>query len=764
MIPAAQFVMLGLDAVIIIYMAKMLRDHGPPSVLMSRLSRVCLVVAAVVTAIALFDTVRDIEKVRWNILLTYVAKRDLLIDTALATGAVLAGLHILLTQTPTRLAITFLPTSLLAYLEGRVLDGTLAPAWSTWIGLVGGVAAFSSAGVLFDLSISPGKQGSWHGESPCRRYRPWTPSMLISLALFSLIFAHSIFIGGDDEYYHADAILAVMAKAREDSQRWLAGTKISQSLHEAVAEYEKRYGIPPPPGFDRWYAYATENGSPIIDEFAQIQQSLLPFWGIPPAELRRRTTHMLETTTSLGGVAIDGGNVRVLTDAWVTRQVAEMVAPFAQWLPDMQLVFNLDDECRVSVPYERMQMYLAKGQEARSRLSTLAQTQPGDGSEAPVKLQQNFSSTLDPPWSDENVLDTSDDWSKLSPDFEPWYVQPLFYEWIATTCHPDSPARKHHWWNKKAACLACSAPHSLHGLLANWTLSGDLCHQPDLMYLHGTLLNPVAARPTHELYPIFSQSRLLNYNDLLYPGVFTFASSVQFDSGKAVEWQHKENALYWRGSQSEGHTATGEWQTFLRPRFIDMAKRFGASRFAASSNITIDAAFVGDFIHCDQKECDAVRRHFYGSLDAPAPPSVPFQDTWSRRHLIDMDGAAYSGRFAAFVQSGSLPYRAAIWRTWAEDRLHPFVHFVPLDVRLVRDLWRLVTYFGGQGEPEARAIATAGADWTGKALRKEDMRIYMFRLLLEWGRLIDDHREVLGHSVMAGTLTKTPGSATPEPT
>ncbi len=41
-------------------------------------------------------------------------------------------------------------------------------------------------------------------------------------------------------------------------------------------------------------------------------------------------------------------------------------------------------------------------------------------------------------------------------------------------------------------------------------------------------------------------------------------------------------------------------------------------------------------------------------------------------------------------------------------------------------------------------IAEAGRVWAQKVLRKEDMEIYMFRLLLEWGRLTDDSRDEIG--------------------
>ena len=44
----------------------------------------------------------------------------------------------------------------------------------------------------------------------------------------------------------------------------------------------------------------------------------------------------------------------------------------------------------------------------------------------------------------------------------------------------------------------------------------------------------------------------------------------------------------------------------------------------------------------------------------------------------------------------------------------------------------------------ARHIALAGHEWTRKALRPEDMSLYMFRLILEYARICDDNREQLG--------------------
>ncbi len=48
-----------------------------------------------------------------------------------------------------------------------------------------------------------------------------------------------------------------------------------------------------------------------------------------------------------------------------------------------------------------------------------------------------------------------------------------------------------------------------------------------------------------------------------------------------------------------------------------------------------------------------------------------------------------------------------------------------------------------RGASVGEEVALQGRDWALRALRKEDMQVYMFRLLLEWARLIDDRREEL---------------------
>lgn len=45
---------------------------------------------------------------------------------------------------------------------------------------------------------------------------------------------------------------------------------------------------------------------------------------------------------------------------------------------------------------------------------------------------------------------------------------------------------------------------------------------------------------------------------------------------------------------------------------------------------------------------------------------------------------------------------------------------------------------------DAKWITQEGRQWAAKAIRKEDAQIYMFRLLLEWGRVINEKRDDIG--------------------
>ena len=76
---------------------------------------------------------------------------------------------------------------------------------------------------------------------------------------------------------------------REGKKAWKAKVaRQSETLKEAVAEYERRYWRRPPKGFDHWFEFAKENEFVMIDEFDAMMDKVLPFLAVKPSTLVQR--------------------------------------------------------------------------------------------------------------------------------------------------------------------------------------------------------------------------------------------------------------------------------------------------------------------------------------------------------------------------------------------------------------------------------------------------------------------------------------------
>nr|XP_036576031.1 capsular associated protein [Colletotrichum truncatum]KAF6782702.1 capsular associated protein [Colletotrichum truncatum] len=545
----------------------------------------------------------------------------------------------------------------------------------------------------------------------------------------------------------------LLSVANRRSNEWIEQANQSRTLDDAVQNYRNRYGLAPPPNFDKWFEYAVANESPIIDDFGQINNDLLPFWGVPPKVLRERTKNLLELPRlGAGGIQIRGGKVNIApgtpgSHRWMMESMQRMIEPFAKHLPNMDFAVNLFDECRVAIPFEDAQGLERNALASRAKL--LSKKDP-KGFEEKKGI-----------WSDNLKIQSQ---KVRSPHFADHIRDEIYYDYVAPACPPDSAARSTRWWSRKEACRDCLLPHATrvyeNGLedlpvVANWSTSLDLCHQPDMAYLHGFLLSPSAAVFTKTPYPVFSQSKTAGFSDILFPSPWNFEDKTAYDEDEDKEYEHKKNVMFWRGSATDGYAARGSWQSFLRTRFVQLANAVweaplaqhdGQRAVSSGAAPTLDVGFVGDWGKCHDYDCQSQKETFWGpGRDEAVKYKVPFQEHWKYAHLMDLDGAGFSGRFIPFLRSRSLVYRAGIFRTWLEERVHTWRHYVPVDVRL-HELRGLLRFFGGDYEGKIRAeeIAEQGRLWAEKALRKEDMRIYLFRLLLEWGRLVDDGREELG--------------------
>jgi len=564
--------------------------------------------------------------------------------------------------------------------------------------------------------------------------------------------------------YHPIDYLIYDAQIRHEAFRSQAGR--SHNLEEAAKLYRERYGRHPPPGFQHWYEYATARHSVIIDDYDSIHRDLLPFHALSPGEIRQRTWTMISNPwNDAAGISIRNGNVTISpnvmpTHRWMLDGVVQMINNFAEHLPDMDLAFNLNDECRVTVPYEQIEPM-------RKHPSTVGSLE--------YTPKNSFSPTRAEQWK---VIpeEGNNETPLIAISFHP-----SFYAFGSVGCPPNTPARTQRIWDVSTLCTTCAAPHSLGAFLANWTLAADICHQPDLANLHGLYISPAAYKGTHELYPIFSQSKAHAFNDILYPSAWNYLDKAHYDPDPDDSGEHpdppfgeKQNILFWRGATSEGVSpGAGQWRGMTRQRFIHHANPITNTSAAhspplsslllpvpsdrtnrtlhytrhpsAAAFTTTDIHIVDSIARCGGRDCLDQSHEF-----SPLSPPADFQSHWRYRYLLDLDGAGFSGRFLPFLQSRSLPFKAALFREWWDDRLTPWWHYVPLDLR-GQGFWATLEYFAGSGEREGGRVtegarmADKGREWAGLALRKEDMEIYFFRLLLEWGRLTDDGRDALGY-------------------
>ncbi|KAI0506759.1 hypothetical protein F5B22DRAFT_436253 [Xylaria bambusicola] len=515
--------------------------------------------------------------------------------------------------------------------------------------------------------------------------------------------------------------------------------KQSKTLGQAIAEYRRRYGIPPPPNFNKWFEFAQAKGVQLIDEFDMVHESITPFWGLKPATIRERATEALGFDNALLGIQIRNGKITHMEGGadWQREATAGMMGKFLKWLPDMDLCFNLHDESRVVVPYDDMARLVRKAKEVNMPAANIPNPKNAF-TEKPKGLNDG----------------TRFEETKLT-RFNVFAHQPTWTH-SRLSCPPNSPARglEEDERNDDVSRYGMSDL----GFVYNVSAMSDICYSPTLSSTFGFFDRPNAYNIVHDLFPIFSQSKISSYADILYPSPWYWYEKVHYDESQDMPWEEKVNKFYWRGSTTGGFSRNGGWRRQHRQRFVqkinaaDNAKILSNAGGTRKEKWETVAVPRGDYRHlmdvyfsgvgqCDPGDCVAQKEFF--NIQGHAEQ----HDAWGYKYLLDIDGNAFSGRFYAFLRSKSLTYKWAIFREWHLEWLKPWAHYIPLSLQ--GDDWvEAVRYFADreEGRAEAERLANQQRDWAEKVLRHEDMEVWFFRLLLEYGRVIDDQRATIGYT------------------
>lgn len=499
----------------------------------------------------------------------------------------------------------------------------------------------------------------------------------------------------------------------------------SKTLQDAVNEYRRRYKLQPPPHFDIWFEFAKRKGVQLIDEFDTVHEALLPFWGLDPATIRSRAREAIgnEENMMIALLIRDGSAVKIERGAeWQQQATLGMIKDFVQYLPDMDLAFNIHDEPRVVIPHDRLSILVSRALDDRIP-KAFANEHPKNSFSARPPDMTNGKRIEEVTTTRFNKFAHQGTWSHSR-----------------MSCAADSPARAYE--EIPTDNLTSYAAGSL-GFVYNLTAFMDICMSPSLSQSYGFFDRPNAYNLVSELFPIFSQSKIGSYQDIIYPSPWYWAHKVVYEEHRDLDWDQKISSLYWRGSTTGGFSKRGGWRHQHRQHVVqklnahdsaNILTNVGAEQSPDWQSKEIKRSELKDLIdvkfshvgQCEEADCNA-QRDFFDVTDRVDPG-----DAWKWKHLLDIDGNAFSGRFYSFLQSKSAVFKMAVFQEWHKEWVVPWVHYVPFSLR--GDEWlETMRYFSHEqeGKSHAQKMAADSRDWAYKALRDEDFEVWFFRLLLE---------------------------------
>ncbi|KOS20633.1 Beta-1 [Escovopsis weberi] len=243
-----------------------------------------------------------------------------------------------------------------------------------------------------------------------------------------------------------------------------------------------------------------------------------------------------------------------------------------------------------------------------------------------------------------------------------------------------------------------------------------------------------------------------NMNLCQHPDAAYIEREFLYDETTDVDWESKHDNLYWAGSNTGGYAADESWRLFQRQRFLSLAQNRGqrakqysylreeggvAGRVQSSflNSKLFDVSLTRIF-QCKERYCREQKLAFNTRFWADKNEAL------KSKLAFDVDGNGISGRWYKLLASKSTPLKQTLIREWHDERLVPWVHYIPVS-QSMEELPELVTYLTSTeaGQQRARQVAEQGREWYRKAFREVDMGIYMYRLMLELARLQDPSRK-----------------------
>lgn len=482
----------------------------------------------------------------------------------------------------------------------------------------------------------------------------------------------------------------------------------SSTYEQAVAEYLRRYGRPPPPNFDYWFAYAIAVSSPIIDDFDVLDDAISPLLQYSGAEIQK-TMNRPHARAEIAPCKIKNSQLQegceVLGDV-ILRIFAD--ARVIGHLPDVELLINMLDEPRI---------LLNRNSSSSARL----RHQQRDPEPEPDEVE----------WKN---LGQGNAWQEL----------------VVDQCRESRPSLESY-----SELVSLGSEHKVFGFVQDNFKSLSLCDHKEWKHAHGLWESATSLHTADVPLPVLSPAVISTMNDIPFPARAYTHSDYASDPEESVEYEEKTHALYWAGKTTGGfqNVTEDDWLPLHRQRFVSLANDMDAEAqtllrrrgkngpwepIKQSLKKTMFNVHFTDVVQCSPEACAHQQEYF--DVIAPEPRKTALEYTL----VFDADGNGHSARYYRFVESNSLPLKQTVFREWHDDRLQPWLHYIPISLEMT-ELAEVVRYFveEREGRVLAKELALAGREWALRSMRPVDQVVYIYRLLLELARLQDPERPAL---------------------
>lgn len=493
--------------------------------------------------------------------------------------------------------------------------------------------------------------------------------------------------------------------------------KQSKTLRQACEEYERRYKRRPPAGFDKWWEWTIANNVQLPDEYDQIHADLEKFWAVLPQSLQATQMEWenQEDTFTIGKVSqndsidiLSANLVPAMEEDGYARALlqVQLMQPVQEHLPPFRATWTAHDGPYLVVAHETLE-------EARLKIA-----------------------------AGEYI------------NFAKFSRQPSMW---ASECDPSSPIQAYNV-SERYRDLEAFLHRRPKTFIFDHRRSMDPCYHPHLVHLNGYLANHnVAPVPRRAFIPAFTQSKTLLHADILGIPIEGFP-----DSGDDMPWKDKvDNRLLWRGSNTGmWHAPHTSWNMSQRLRFVGLANRKHGNislllpteneddvvgepqdwSLADLNEAFMDVAFTSVHQCSDEAICERIQREY--RVGKPVYEEVAKK----YKYIMDIDGNGWSSRFQRLMLTNSLVLKSTIHPEWWTDRAMAYVHYVPVNVDY-SDLYDILAFFRGMPDGTgahddlAEKIATAGREWAERFWRQEDIIAYMWRVYLEYVRVMSEDRK-----------------------